>query len=403
MRIAQLAPLWETVPPTSYGGTELVIHLLTEELVRQGHEVTLFAAGACITQAVHEVSHPVPLRQLAKQYTYLHPDSKPSLYPGSAISAYFELQLLNRVFQQADRFDVIHNHLGFITLPFARFVDTPVVTTLHGAFKGQTLQEVVEQQAFEAYAEMPYVSISDEQRRPSPNLNYMATVYHGLDTSRFAPNLTYDDTGYLAFLGRFCYDKGAHIAIHVAKATGHKLVMAGKVDCDEEQVYFREEIAPHLDGERIRYIGELDHPGKVELLRHAKATLCPVTWPEPFGLVLIESMACGTPVIALRNGSIPEVIEDGKTGFVVDTAEELIAKVHQIGQIDRRVCRHRVETRFSAQRVAQEYLSIYRALAEKPARATSDRRRRGKSGGNQSTLETLAVLASPENSTVAHS
>lgn len=364
MRIAQLAPLWETVPPRSYGGTELVVHLLTEELVKQGHEVVLFAAKASQTSAKLEVCSHYPLRELWEKHPEYIMDEQISMYPGSPLSIFSELRLLEKVFSQANCFDVIHNHLGFVTLPFANLVETPVVTTLHGAFQARNLYECREQKYFEEYSNLPFVSISDYQRRPCPQLNYVGTVYHGLDVKRYEPSFTYSDKGYLAFLGRFCKDKGPHHAIKVAKETGWRLIMAGKVDCADEKEFFQNEIVPHIDNDQIQYIGELNHRQKVDLLQGAAATLCPVTWPEPFGLVLIESMACGTPVIALRNGSIPEIIRHGETGFVMDTVEELTQVMGNIGEIDRRVCRHHVESHFSMQQMTNEYLEIYKTLSD---------------------------------------
>ncbi len=362
MRIAQIAPIWETIPPRFYGGTELVVNLLTEELIRMGHEVVLFAAGGSKTSARLVAGSDFPLRELPEKLPQ-YADQAHSLYPGSQISAFYELKMLQHVFNMADQFDVIHNHLGFMALPFASLSKTPVVTTLHGAFKTDTLATFCETQFFKSFPTLPMVSISDYQRKPCPNLNYAGTVYHGLDVKKYYPSFTYGDKHYLAFLGRFCEEKGPHHAIRAAKETGWKLIMAGKVDCDDEQQFFKTQIEPHIDGDQIQYIGELDHPRKVALLQNAAATLCPVTWPEPFGLVLIESLACGTPVLAMRHGSIPEIIAHGQTGFVSDTVEELISHIRQIPQIDRRICRSHVETRFSVQRMTSDYVAIYQQLA----------------------------------------
>jgi glycosyltransferase involved in cell wall biosynthesis len=370
MRIAQVAPLWETIPPRSYGGTELVVHLLAEELVKQGHDVTLFASGTSKTSARLVPCCDFPLRDLAFQFKDLNittngnNDTIHPVYPGEPISLYYELKMWEQVFAQADRFDIIHNHLGFFTLPFANLIDTPVITTLHGEFKAKTFQQFVEQKFLSEYAHLPFVSISNDQRKPFPILNYVSTIYHGLDLSQYKPSYSYADKTYLAFLGRFCYDKGAHHAVRIAKETGWNLIMAGKVDNAEERVFFEQEIKPHLDDNQIRYIGEVNHPQKVKLLRHAAATLCPVNWREPFGLVLIESMACGTPVLALRNGSIPEIVAHGKTGFVTDTADELIDLMPRIGEIDRRQCRQHVAKHFSMQQMAANYVKIYEKLIE---------------------------------------
>jgi glycosyltransferase involved in cell wall biosynthesis len=341
LKIAQLAPLWESVPPKTYGGTELVVHLLTETLVGLGHEVTLFASGDSQTQGRLISTVPASLRT-----------------QGVQVATYEELSFLEAVFERAEEFDIIHNHMMPMPLPFARMSQTPVLTTLHGAFKPKALREFIEQ-----YAELPYVSISNYQRTGSPHLNYMATVYHGLDLQRF----DYDTQGahkdYLVFLGRFSAEKGPHLAIQIARETGLPLVMAGKVDLVDRE-YFLDDIEPCIDGQLVRYIGEVNHAQKVTLLKNAKATLCPVLWPEPFGLVLIESMACGTPVIALRDGSIPEIVESGINGFICQTVDEMIDAVHRISEINRRRCRLTCEQRFTKERMTLDYQEIYRLLVE---------------------------------------
>jgi glycosyltransferase involved in cell wall biosynthesis len=351
MRIAQIAPLWESVPPKTYGGTELVVHLLTEELVRRGHEVTLFASGDSQTAARLHACSRSSLRQMQDE---LHLDKNP--LPVVA----FETRLLEQVFSRADEFEIIHNHMGMEALPMACFTQTPVLSTLHGVFEPPPMREFIQH-----YRDLPYVSISNFQRRPCPMLNYVATIYHGIPLEHFNPSLTFHDKDYLAFLGRFSLEKGPHHAIRIAKETGWKLVLAGKIDPIDksDQEYFTREIEPHLDGKQIRYIGEVDHKQKVELLRNAAATLCPVTWPEPFGLVLIESMACGTPVFALRNGSIPEVIAHGQAGYVADSVDELVQALANLGQYDRRNCRYYVESRFSVSRMVDDYLKVYKMLA----------------------------------------
>lgn len=362
MRIAQLAPLWETVPPRTYGGTELVVHLLTEALVEQGHTVTLFASGQSKTGANLQAGSDYPLRDLPEHYPQVFRKQSDSVYPGSSIAIYRELLMLEHVAKRCQEFDIIHNHLGFPVLPFAGLLPVPVVTTLHNAFKSGTLQEQMETEFFAQHTRLPFVSISHEQRRFLPDLNYVGTVYHGLDLAQYSPSLTYSDKMYLAFLGRFCDDKGAHIAVQAALKNGWNLVMAGKVDTDEEKAYFAREIEPYLDGRQIRYVGEVNHGQKVELLKHAAATLCPLQWPEPFGLVMIESMACGTPVLALRQGSVPEVVRHGETGFVLNTPDELLDAVRHIGRIDRRLCRYDVEERFSVNRMVADYVKIYEQL-----------------------------------------
>jgi glycosyltransferase involved in cell wall biosynthesis len=365
MRIAQLAPLWETIPPKAYGGTELIVHLLTEELVQAGHQVTLFAAATSRTSAHLQPCAPFPLREVARQMPLTDVTDLPFTYPGCTLSMYYELPVLEKLMAMAGAFDIIHSHMGYVPLPFASGLDAPLVTTLHGAFREHSHLAMVEKQFFRQYAHLPYVAISQAQQQSFPDLNYVDTIHHGLDLLAYEANWHLEDTrGYLAFLGRFSPDKGAHHAVHIAHQTGFPLILAGKLDCPEEHDFFRQAILPHLDGEQICYVGELNHAQKVDLLRHAIATLCPVTWPEPFGLVLIESMACGTPVLALSNGSIPEIIRHGETGFIAATPDELATYVHAIHQLDRQACRSHVAVHFSSQRMAMDYQALYQRLVE---------------------------------------
>ncbi len=386
MRIAQLAPLWETIPPVSYGGTELVVSLLTEALVKLGHEVVLFAASPSKTQAEFQACSQYPLRELSSKVSFLHSPHSVSTYPGSSLSVYYELQLLDKVFSQADGFDVIHNHLGFITLPCAGLTKTPVVTTLHGAFRGHTLRDYVEQNYFMSYSHLPFVSISHDQRKLCPTLNYVETIYHGIPIEQYQPSFEHREKGYLAFLGRFCADKGPHHAIRIAKETGWNLIMAGKVDCEDEKNFFEREIEPYVDGHQIQYVGELNHAQKVDLLKNAAATLCPVGWPEPFGLVLIESMACGTPVLALHNGAIPEIVAHEKTGFVMETVDDLVQYVSQIQHLDRRVCRNHVEKHFSVQKMVENYVNTYCRLLQ----STPCSGQKGKNTHDEQESETMS-------------
>ncbi|HEY9744726.1 MAG TPA: glycosyltransferase family 4 protein [Oculatellaceae cyanobacterium] len=349
MRIAQIAPLWELVPPTTYGGTELVVHNLTEGLVQRGHEVTLFAAEGSKTAAKLHPCAPASLRSMEAQR---NKDKTHCTVMG------YELMMLETVFEQADRFDVIHNHIGFQALPFANFVDTPTVTTLHNALNPEIIREL-----FEKNAHQPYISISNYQRQLWPKLNYVATIYHGIQMSRFKPSLDYNNKDYLAFLGRLSPEKGPHLAIQAAKALGYRLILAGKVD-RVDQEFYREQVEPLIDGVQIRYIGEVDHERKNELLSGAMATLCPVLWPEPFGLVMIESMACGTPVFALRDGSVPEVVEHGRTGYVAESVEELTEAVRDWKAYNRQIIRKVAEERFSAARMVDDHLKLYRSLLD---------------------------------------
>lgn len=346
MRIAQIAPLWETVPPPAYGGAELVVSLLTEELVRRGHEVTLFATGDSTTQANLEAVHPSALR----------------LDPTIKEHAVYEAMQLSRVYQRADEFDIIHSHIGFATLACAQLVKTPTVHTLHGTFS------LDNQKAFSFAKSQPYVSISNTQREPRLGLNYVATVYNGIDPSIHNFYSQPDNAPYLAFLGRLSPEKGPHHAIEIAKRTGYTLKMAGKIDRVDVD-YFEQEIKPHIDGEQIQYLGEANHVQKNRLMGNAIATLFPITWREPFGLVMVESMVAGTPVIALELGATSEVIVHEETGFLCQNVDECVAAVQRIDEIDRFACRKHVEENFGVKQMVDGYEAVYRQLvAEKFAR-----------------------------------
>ncbi|MER3432702.1 MAG: glycosyl transferase [Leptolyngbya sp. ERB_1_1] len=343
MRIAQIAPLWETVPPPAYGGAELVVSLLTEELVRRGHEVTLFATGDSTTQAKLDEIHPTALR----------------LDPAVQEQAVYEAIQLSRVYQNAHNFDIIHSHIGFAALACAQLVKTPTVHTLHGTFS------LDNQKAFRFSKSQPYVSISNTQREPRLGLNYVATVYNGIDPSTHKFYSEPDTEAYLAFLGRLSPEKGPHHAIEIAKRTGYPLKMAGKVDRVDVE-YFEQEIKPHVDGEQIQYLGEANHVQKNRLMGNAIATLFPITWREPFGLVMIESMAAGTPVIAMELGATPEVILHEETGFLCQNVDECVAAVRRIDEIDRFACRKHIENKFGVKQMVDGYEAVYRQLlAEK--------------------------------------
>ncbi|MEL6458334.1 MAG: glycosyltransferase family 4 protein [Cyanobacteria bacterium J06641_2] len=339
MRIAQVAPLWERVPPPGYGGVELVVGLLTDELVRRGHEVTLFASGDSLTLAKLESVYPRAFRL------------EPSI---TEYSAYEALQL-SRVYKQAGNFDIIHSHVGYTSLFHAGFVETPTVHTLHGAFNSDTKQIYTEAR------EQHYVSISDAQREPIKELNYAATVYNGIDTESHRFYAQPQSEPYLAFLGRISPEKGTHIAIEIAQKSGIPLKMAGKVDRVDVE-YFESKVKPHIDGEHIQYLGEANHFEKNELLGNAIAMLFPITWREPFGLVMTESMAAGTPVIAKSMGSVPEVIADGKTGFLCDSVDDFVNAVQRLKEIDRKACRNHVEMNFSIKSMVDGYLDVYRKV-----------------------------------------
>jgi len=346
MRIAQIAPLWERVPPPGYGGIELVVGLLTDELVRRGHEVTLFASGDSVTLAKLEAVHPQALR----------------LDPNVKEYGIYEMLHLTQAFQRAGEFDVIHSHMGCAALPYASFVKTPTVHTLHGVFTPDN------EKMFVQARRQPYVSISDAQREPRLSLNCVATVYNGINPYIYDFHPTPTDPPYLAFLGRISPEKGTHHAIEIAKRTGWHLKLAGKVDVVDRE-YFAQEIEPHIDGKQIEYLGEAGHEKKVALMGGAVATLFPITWREPFGLVMIESMAVGTPVIAMSLGSTPEVVAHGKTGFLCQDVDECIAALDKVATLDRQACRDHVCNKFSVQQMVDGYEAVYRQLlAERFAR-----------------------------------
>lgn len=351
MRIAQIAPLWERVPPPAYGGTELVVGLLTDELVRRGHEVTLFASGDSTTLAKLDSICPQALRH------------------DSSIKEYgiYEMLQLSRVYERAQEFDVIHSHMGCAGLPYAKLVKTPTLHTLHGIFTPDN------EKMFIHAKEQPYVSISHSQREIRLGLNCIATVYNGIDirSHKFYPEPA--DPPYLAFLGRISPEKGPHLAIAMAKATGWQLKMAGKVDAVDVDFY-EQEIKPHIDGQQIQYLGEADHAMKNALMGNAALTLFPITWREPFGLVMVESMAAGTPVIAMRLGSTPEVIADGVSGILCNDLEECIAAIPKALKLDRQACRDYVATRFSVQKMADGYEAAYTSLVNESMSRNGHRR-----------------------------
>ena len=339
MRIAQVAPLWERVPPPAYGGIELVVGLLTDELVRRGHEVTLFASGDSITQAKLESVHPQALR----------------LDPNVKEYGIYEMLQLSRVYERAGEFDIIHSHMGCSALPYANLVKTPTVHTLHGVFTPDNEKMFVHARS------QPYISISNAQREPRLNLNCVATVYNGIDPSIYEFHQEPQDPPYLAFVGRISPEKGPHLAIEIAKRSGWHLKMAGKVDVVDVE-YFEQEIKPQIDGKQIEYMGEANHDQKSALMGGAVATLFPITWREPFGLVMVESMATGTPVIAMALGSTPEVIAHGQTGFLCNNVEEFIAAIAKANQLNRYACRQHVLNHFSVQRMTDGYEAVYQQM-----------------------------------------
>jgi glycosyltransferase involved in cell wall biosynthesis len=340
MKIAQLAPLAESVPPKLYGGTERIVSYLTEELVRQGHDVTLFATGDSQTNA------------------RLKPMCREGLRKANGVSnpqAPFTM-MLEKAFASADQFDVIHSHLDFLTFPLARRCGTPVLTTLHGRLDLPELKPI-----FAEFMDCPLISISHAQQQPLAWASWQQTIYHGLPENLYTFHPSSSEDLYLLFVGRLTPEKRPDLAIEIAKRAGVPLKIAAKVD-PVDQKYFHTVIQPLLSDPLIEYVGEITDAEKNELIGNAYALLAPFDWPEPFGLVFIEALACGTPILALRRGSVPELIDDGQTGFVCDTADQMVKAVPRISSLNRSHCRHVFETRFTVGRMVQDYLSAYEAL-----------------------------------------
>jgi glycosyltransferase involved in cell wall biosynthesis len=338
MHIAQVAPLTEAIPPKLYGGTERVVSWLTEELIALGHEVTLYASGDSVTSARLEAVWP---RALRLDGSVRDPNA-------------LHMLMLERVYQSAADFDFIHCHLDYY--PFSLFSrqPTPFVTTLHGRLDLPEHQPV-----FDEFSSIPVVSISNAQRRPLPQARWVRTVHHGLPADLLVPKPI--KPSYFGFLGRIAPEKRVDRAIRIAEHCGVPLKIAAKVD-KVDQDYFNEQIKPILANGNCEYIGEISDREKSEFLSGAIALLVPIDWPEPFGLVMIEAMACGTPVIAFNRGSAPEVVEDGLTGFIVEDVNGAIGAVDRLGHLSREKVRRRFEERFTARRMAQDYLSVYRNL-----------------------------------------
>jgi glycosyltransferase involved in cell wall biosynthesis len=340
MRIAQIAPLTESVPPALYGGTERVISWLTEELVEFGHNVTLFASGDSITNARLEPMWPRSLR-----------------LDGTVRDSYaLHMAIIEQVFRRADQFDMMHFHLDYFSFSLMARQKTPFVTTLHGRL------DLPEHQAvFSTFSSAPVVSISNSQRRPIPNANWVATVQHGLPAGLLRPQPA--EPTYLAFLGRISPEKRADAAIRIAQSCGMPLKIAAKIDRADLD-YFNEAIRPLFAAPGVDYVGEISDAQKSAFLSGAVALLVPIDWPEPFGLVMIEAMACGVPVIAFNRGSVGEIIEHGVTGFVVEDEASAVEAVRQVGALSRKLIRKRFEARFTSSRMAEDYLDVYRALIE---------------------------------------
>lgn len=347
MRIAQIAPLQVSVPPKQYGGTERCISNLTEALVQMGHEVTLFATGDSNTGA----------RLVASTPRAIYFD------PAVNITA-IHIRHLAEVYRRADEFDVIHSHLDYLSLPFAACSTTPTVLTLHGRLD---LPEYLD--VFRTFRDANYVSISASQRNQAPDLNWVATVHHSVDVASF-PFYSQPEP-YLAWVGRMSPEKGPAQAIEVARRTGLRLKMAAKVDAHERS-YFEAVVRPHMSNPLIEWLGEVNEDEKRELMGHALAVLMPITWPEPFGIVFIEAIACGTPVLTCPLGSVPELLQDGKTGFIRATVDGLVEAVGRLSEISRAGCRTYARERFDLARMASDYLAAY----ERVQPAAQSRRRK---------------------------
>ncbi len=344
MKIAQIAPLYESVPPGCYGGTERVVAYLTDELVRQGHDVTLFASGDSKTSA-----RLVPMTKRSLR-----------LDPGSIDALAHHMRMLDHVFRVADEFDILHFHIDYLHYPLSRRAGCPNVTTLHGRLDIADLQPL-----YDEFGEMPVVSISNAQRVPLPQANWQSTVYHGLPANLFTPEEWPGD--YLAFVGRISPEKRVDRAVEIARRVGLPLRVAAKID-KKDEAYFAEEIAALFELPFVEYLGEIGDAEKARLLAGARALLFPIDWSEPFGLVMVEAMACGTPVVAWRGGSVAEIVTDGITGFVVESIEDAVEATRATASLDRRCCREIFERRFTVDRMARDYVAVYtRLLGRQPS------------------------------------
>ena len=347
MRIAQVSPLAESVPPELYGGTERIVACLTDELVALGHDVTLFASGDSRTRA--------ELHAVGEEALRLAPRQRDPLF--------LYAHMLEDIAVAAAEFDVVHFHCDWVHLPLFARLRTPFVTTLHGRLDSCDLAGLSGR-----FGDAPFISISQSQRLPQPELNWVATVQHGLPLGLLSP--TFGAGSYLAFLGRIAPEKGPDAAIRIARAAGVPLRIAAKVD-GADAPFYREAVEPLLTEGGAELVGEIDDREKSGFLGNAQALVFPIDWPEPFGLVMIEAMACGTPVIAYRSGAVPEIIENGVTGFIVDVDDEAgaVAAIQEAAGLDRRRIRAVFERRFAARRMAEDYVQVYRQLAGSPMAA----------------------------------
>ena len=337
MRIAQIVPLQLAVPPRAYGGTERVVYNLVEALVKQGHDVTLYATGDSQTSA-----RLVPMLDTALRFD---PDVDATAH---------HVAMLNEIYADADQYDIIHSHMEYITLPFVDKTHRPTLLTLHGRLDVAAWNRV-----YRRYPAANYVSISDAQRQFLPRLHWVRTVHHGIDVAEFPFQPRRGD--YLTFVGRMSPEKRPDIAIEVAKRTGIPIKIAAKVD-HKERPFFEREIVPLLNDPLVEWLGEVDELGKRKLMANALALILPINWPEPFGMVFIEALACGTPVLTCPLGSVPELLVDGVTGYSGCTVEELVEAVGKVRRISREGCRSYAARRFDSSRMASEYVDVYREL-----------------------------------------
>ncbi len=347
MKIAEFAPLWLPVPPSKYGGTELAVANICAALHDLGHDVTLFACGGSKSPGKLVKVVDKPIFDLLGGFSW------------GGVAAY-EFLAFDELIARAGEFDVIHNHAGIHPLVLSPLLKAPMVTTLHGS-KPPDFPYLAER-----FKDRPFVSISDAQRALAPKLNYVATIPHGIDTSAFRPDFS-PDNGYLFFIGNMTRDKGVDLAVRAAHELGERLIVAG-VARSEDEAFLRKEVYPFIDGKRIRHVGEVDHKEKARLFAGAKALLFPSRWQEAFGLVMVESLACGTPVVAFDNGSVSEVIRDGVTGYVVKTFKDFKDKIGKVARISRESCRKEAETRFDRHLMGQSYVRLFEKMMKKRRR-----------------------------------
>jgi len=344
MRVAQLAPLWKTVPPQKYGGVELVVANLTKGLVDLGHNVTLFACGGSKSPGKLVRVVDKPLYDIIGGFSW------------KTIQAY-EFLIFDELFKRLSDFDIIHNHLGFHPLAFSKLINIPIVTTIHSSLEPDFPYLA------DRFKDNLFVSISDAQRQLVPYLNYVKTIYLGIETEKFEPNLK-NDNEYLLFLGSLTKNKGVDLAVKAAYQLKEKLIIAGEIREDEKE-FLASEVWPYVNNHMIKFIGEVTMSEKIKLLANAKVLLFPIRWSEAFGLVMVESMACGTPVIAYRRGSVPEIVVDKATGFVVDNFEEFKKRIEMIDTISRKKCRQEAISRFDLSLMAQNYVKLYKDILKK--------------------------------------